>query len=300
VDAGVWNYNPTTYDMTQAYTNPIYALLSIIPNLFEIDIVLFFKLLSIMNFILFSMFYIKRIGKPFLFLCFCALPATMIHLFSGLETFLFVSLFTALCICLYENKFKSSLFLAVLLMVTRPEAWLLALLIPLYYLIEGFEQRDTSASKYGFRFFFMKSEGRDKALISIILLPAILFILLQIHRHHFGSALPNTYFIKHGNSFDLRNFRSFMLFSLPLYYIAFLTKSRVVAVLIAFSTTISIIYSTSHLSMNFAGRFSYHIFAPIFLLMTLRLFTTWRSRCIQPRFLGERPSKYPFSFASLS
>jgi type I restriction enzyme S subunit len=34
--------------------------------------------------------------------------------------------------------------------------------------------------------------------------------------------------------------------------------------------------------------------------MTLRLFTTWRSRCIQPRFLGERPSKYPFSFASLS
>jgi hypothetical protein len=27
VDAGVWNYNPAVFDMTQAYTSPIYAVL---------------------------------------------------------------------------------------------------------------------------------------------------------------------------------------------------------------------------------------------------------------------------------
>src|SRR5690349_4552654 len=47
VDFGVWNYNPSTFDPTQAYTNPIYAVLGIIPSFFGWDVVLFFKLLSI-------------------------------------------------------------------------------------------------------------------------------------------------------------------------------------------------------------------------------------------------------------
>jgi hypothetical protein len=44
VDFGIWNYSPAIFDMTQAYTNPIFAVLSIIPNLFKIDVVLFFKI----------------------------------------------------------------------------------------------------------------------------------------------------------------------------------------------------------------------------------------------------------------
>lgn len=42
-DFGIWNYNPSNFDMTQAYTNPIFAFLSIIPNLFRLDIVLFLR-----------------------------------------------------------------------------------------------------------------------------------------------------------------------------------------------------------------------------------------------------------------
>ena len=41
---GVWNFNPTTFDPTQSYTNPIYALISIIPAVLGINVVLFFKL----------------------------------------------------------------------------------------------------------------------------------------------------------------------------------------------------------------------------------------------------------------
>ena len=63
IDFGIWNYNPSNIDMVQAYTNPIYAVLGIIPNLFNWDVVLFFKLFSILLLVLFSIWFIKKTKK---------------------------------------------------------------------------------------------------------------------------------------------------------------------------------------------------------------------------------------------
>ena len=57
VNHGIWNYNPSTFDPTQAYTNPIYALLSIIPALLGINVVLFFKIISL----IFSAYFFPRL-----------------------------------------------------------------------------------------------------------------------------------------------------------------------------------------------------------------------------------------------
>mgnify|MGYP006372663891 CR=1 FL=1 len=120
-DFGIWNYSPNILDMTQAYTNPIYAILSIVPNYFNIDVVLFFKIVSLLNLFLFATYMIKKTGKYKTVLLFFILPATMIHLFSGLETFLFVSLLVVLFVNLYENNFKSSILITILLFLKKPE-----------------------------------------------------------------------------------------------------------------------------------------------------------------------------------
>ena len=48
VDHGIWNYNPTRFDLTEAYTNPLMVYLSIVPNILNFNIVLFYKLISLL------------------------------------------------------------------------------------------------------------------------------------------------------------------------------------------------------------------------------------------------------------
>src|SRR3989339_418538 len=44
---GVWNWNGDSTDLVEAYTNPIYAFLSIIPHACGLNVLLFFKLLGV-------------------------------------------------------------------------------------------------------------------------------------------------------------------------------------------------------------------------------------------------------------
>ncbi|MFM5952645.1 MAG: hypothetical protein ACKOOE_08685, partial [Micrococcales bacterium] len=90
IDFGVWNYNPSTFDPTQAYTNPIYAALSIVPAALHWNVVLFFKFVSLLLAVSFVIWFVRvRPQSKLPLLVFFAVPATMIHLFSGLETFLY-------------------------------------------------------------------------------------------------------------------------------------------------------------------------------------------------------------------
>ena len=59
ISSGHWNYNPSSLDLTQAYTNPLFAFLSILPAYFNIGVVLFFKILSLSSMLLFIP-YMKR------------------------------------------------------------------------------------------------------------------------------------------------------------------------------------------------------------------------------------------------
>ena len=138
VDYGIWNYNPSYFDLTQAYTNPIYAYLSVIPNYLNFNVVLFFKFFSVITTSLFLYYFfykkIKLNNFPSILILFLATPATMFHIFGGMETFLFVILSTLLFIFLYKNNLIYSCVATLLLFYIRPETYTLILLVPLFFL----------------------------------------------------------------------------------------------------------------------------------------------------------------------
>lgn len=282
VDAGVWNYNPANFDMTQAYTNPIYAVLSIVPNALNIDVVLFFKLISLLLLGVFLYWYGQKlvddstihhhspVGKDsavVLLMLFLALPATFIHLFSGLETFLFVALLVALLISLYESRFMPSILLSLLLMFTRPEAWLLAGLIPFFFLatpLDQVVQHKHTYTPWRDRIKIVSWDWR-RGLGALGLLGIPLVMYFAFHQAQFDSLLPNTFYVKSGSVFSFDRFVRFLMLTLPLLFLLLDRKIRLFVFCVAFFGAVIISYSTSSLTMNYVERFSYHIFAPVFL-----------------------------------
>lgn len=273
-DFGIWNYNPSVIDLTQSYTNPIYALLSIVPAYLNIDAVLFFKLFSSIVLIVFFAYFYSKTKSLLMILIAYAVPATFIHAFSGLETFLFVALLVALFISMDENKPKVSTLITIILMLTRPEAWLLSLMVPLFYLIrsqiDNFksikELTISSLFKNLFSFSdykhtYIKSTGVLIALISFL---AAYFI---IHKILFGFALPNTFYIKAGSSISPA---LFIFIAISIAPLCVLIASKRLSLLLLFGGFFLIVgfqYTTSDLQMNYTERFLFHIAMPIYFIL---------------------------------
>jgi len=269
VDFGIWNYNPAIFDMTQAYTNPIFAVLSIIPNFFKIDVVLFFKLFAIFTLVVFFYWFTRKAkdkNSLIMTLIFFALPATFVHAFSGLETFLFTALMASLLILLFEERFYSSILISLLLFFTRPEAWPLVILIPLYILTihleynnQGKDLKSISSTYKEWRLFSWR-----RFVLAFLLLFIPLAMYFIFHKLHFGNALPNTFYIKSGGSLSTFSLIFFSYCVLPFIILIPLKKIR----LFIFSSLIFgamiVSYSTSTLLMDYVGRFSFHIFAPVY------------------------------------
>lgn len=268
IDFGIWNYNPSDIDMVQAYTNPIYAVLSIIPNLFHWDVILFFKIVSLLLLVLFSIWFIKKTKKSWLMLLiFISIPSTVIHLFGGLETFLYVFLISVLLVSLYEEKFWTSIIVTVLLFFTRGESWPLVALVPFYFLCKtpyfNFYniKNDTSNYLKSIKFNF------PKFLIALVVLTLTLTLFFYYHYSQFGSALPNTYYVKSGGEFSLFNFLFFSLLISPLFLAIPVSRLNFILVVGAYFLAILFVYSKSNLSMNYSSRFGFHIFAPVYFFM---------------------------------
>jgi hypothetical protein len=272
VDFGIWNYNPSLTDLTQAYTNPIYALLSIIPAYFKIDVVLFFKLFSVTMLVAFFTYFYSKTKSLLMTLMAYAVPATFIHAFSGLETFLFVTLLVALFISMDEDKPVSSVVFTIMLILTRPEAWLLSLMVPLFFLIRhqvgGY--RDVKELLLSPKKLFLISAYKKiykKPLVILMILVVIMAAYFTIHKMLFGFALPNTFYIKAGNHFSLKLLIFTIITVTPLLL---LQQSKRLALIVLFSGFFVIVgfqYTTSSLQMNYAERFWFHILMPIYFIL---------------------------------
>lgn len=269
IDFGVWNYNPSGLDLTQAYTNPIYAALAIIPSLMGWDVVLFFKLVSTMLLVLFICWFGKITkGSWIMVLLLIGLPATVVHIYGGLETFLFVFLMGALLIALHQERDVSAIIICLLLFITRPEAWLLAALLPLYLLISETETRKHTAIFNPLKYYSEIKIQPIKAGIAAVILAIPLFGYLLFHYLYFGSALPNTFYIKRSGSFSLLNFIKFAFFLFPILPLLFVIKIKQILLMVGIFGAMIISYSTSDLQMDYSGRFAFHIFVPIYIYAT--------------------------------
>lgn len=253
IEHGVWNYNPTTFDPTQAYTNPIFAALSILPAFFGMNEVLFFKLFSLVGLIAFVGFFIRRRPEASLPLAiFFAVPATMIHVFSGLETFIYVALIFVLLLAVKNDEVGLATIVTLALMVTRPEAILLLGLVPLFL----------SANLKGAKLEIQW--GRLIKIASVLFAFAVFVFWLNISL--FGEALPNTFFVKSGQYFFNGTFFVWLLALIPLIPLMVLKLWRVVGLGLAFSLPVIYNYSTSYLAMDYASRFAFQVYAPLALL----------------------------------
>ena len=250
VEHGIWNYNPTLFDPTQAYTNPIYALLSIVPAFFGINVVLFFKLLSLLLGVTFIYLVVRKRPDTEIWLgLFFAVPATMIHLFAGLETFVFVTLMFAVMVFVMERRVNLALLVTALLFVTRPESWLLLGLVPLFLALES----GRINWKIGFKTFGV--------------LAGVLGTYFLITYSLFGQILPNTFFVKSGKDLILWRLWPLLWVLAILIPIAVLGYWRIVSFALCFALPVIWDYCTSTLAMDYASRYAYHLYAPFALLV---------------------------------
>ena len=151
-------------------------------------------------------------------LIFFALPATFIHAFSGLETFLFAALMAALLIFLFEERLYPSILVSLLLFFTRPEAWLLVVLLPLYFLTIDPNKKD-------FKCLLNQLNWRDFILtFSFLFIPLAIYFIF--HKLYFGNALPNTFYIKSGKNYQFFYFIWLSFFTLPIFILIPLRKFR--------------------------------------------------------------------------
>lgn len=245
IEHGVWNFNPSSFDPTQSYTNPIYAVLSIVPAALGVNVVLFFKLVSLAVFGWFTFWFLKRRPDSAVYLgLFYAVPATAIHLFSGLETFLFVSLVCQLFVFVKEHRYKAALVVASVLFVTRPESWTLVLTLPVVL-------------AWSRRKFHSKRFWKSLAVLGLVLAS-----YFGIHLLLFGQFLPNTFFVKSTEAV----FEAYRFFPLLLVFAVFIPilmlRFRKVVLLAGLLFIPMIVnYGISDLTMDYASRYAYHLYA---------------------------------------
>ncbi|MCZ7610105.1 MAG: hypothetical protein M5U17_08035 [Ignavibacterium sp.] len=136
------------------------------------------------------------------------IPAVFTHIFSGLETILFLSMinaviyFSIVLISNTPNKTSSLILFGLLLLLlslTRPEGVLFSSLIVLFCGLYFYIEKTNLASKY-----FVIT-------IAVFIIPFSIYFIWRWN--YYGQFFPNTYYLKTGNfALEYKSFNSFIEF----------------------------------------------------------------------------------------
>lgn len=263
----IWNYNPSYFEVVQAYTNPLFAFLSIAPNYIGMDIVLFFKIISVITMMAFFAWAIWQSIPIWIALLILSMPATQIHLYSGLETFTYCFLLAWTFICLQEQKEKTAIAMTILVCLTRPESWMLCAISPVALSINREKLNNINFSS-GFENFYSCINIKKLLWCSTPIIISLAIYLIVEYRN-FGDIIPNTFRIKSGHErptdTSLALMLLFVLFSLmPLFKKEFVVLS---AAVILYMLPVIYVYSRSDLQMNYASRFVFHVAMVIIIII---------------------------------
>jgi len=252
VHYGIWNFNPD-HEYVEAYTSSLYTFLAILPHWVGISPVVFFKILGF--FLLLRLIW--RLHSlcadrwtRFVFTFFILGNVyTYIHIYSCLETPLFMALCVELFAWLVENKPDPRKFYCLLLLLplTRPDGGLLSAFALGYY---GWRTKAHIT--------------HPKFLASVITLGVTYFMWRY---WYFGYLLPNTFYAKRLEAFTMDSV-IIKLAGIVFYLMAVSTlilwiKERDFR-FCAFS--VLAIYAVAYLPcaswMNYADRFAFQLFIP--------------------------------------
>ena len=277
VEHGVYAFN-TTGIKAEGATSPLVGVFSALPIILHIDIVLFFKLLSISiiaGFIFSIWFLTKNVYRASaVILIALAGPMQAIHVWSGLETFFLVSALTILfAIVLLRPSCSVWLVsgLACLCISLRVEL-LFTVLVALHLFSQSASDKKTSR--------------QAPNLTAVFAPPMLIFLIIGACRYlYFGQFVsqssaaktPMSSFLNLGNLLEMLLSSSKHLLGRPYELVISIvvlllmsgTKSsyrKSFTVLFVAQTALWFVYYNSHLGMNFAHRFSYQTFWPLVLV----------------------------------
>jgi hypothetical protein len=270
----------------EAATSLIYGIASFIPTVLQMNVLLFFKLLSILLILTFIFLSKNLIGPPqkftFLILSLGG-PLQALHIWSGLETgmVILISLLIFLgslrVLFVKEASFRFVIIAGLLL---RPEIVVTALFaIFVRYKLFGDQTKEKVSTPL---------------IKSLITVGMTCFLLALSRLLYFGLPLPNTFFTKSlGSSGSplqllenvLNNVNSFIPFILA-STISILAVDRkylkAISLLFAGQLLIAVPLITSNLAMNYGARFPYQTFWPIVLVASYVGFQKFSFRFLIP------------------
>lgn len=251
LETGFWSYNPQGFDITHSYTNLLYSLLSFIPLTLGIDIVLFFKIISILTIVLYLLtFYSFSKGNLIhlsLFWVLLIFPVTNFHIYSGLETFLYVFLLSILFISLHREDENTAVIFTILLLIIRPEAYLLSILVPILVIEKAYRTKE----KVSFKVFLT------------ILIGLTVFLQVIFNFYKTGFIFPNTFYVK--ESLDSISMNSLWFFPVLIFFsipIVLSKKWKIATVFLIYNFIVCLQYQFSTLSMDYQFRFLFHLIIP--------------------------------------
>ena len=138
---GVWNWNPVGRYRVEAYSNPLYTALSVVPAALGLMPELFFKIVGLgllagYLVVVHRQLDVPRLQKLLLTAFAVANPVFFVHAFSGLETASFALLLAALFGLLYSRGRLDGLghVLVIAVALSRPEGMAYALVAELWCL----------------------------------------------------------------------------------------------------------------------------------------------------------------------
>ena len=100
-----------------------------------------------------------------------------------------------------------------------------------------------------------------------IVLSIPLIFYFSFHEFYFGRPLPNTFYIKSGADFSLGKFIRGVFFISPLVMLIFMKRYKLFLVSGIFFLAICLNNSMSDLQMDYAERFTFHFFIPIYVIV---------------------------------
>lgn len=246
VENGHWAWNPTgSFAPVEAYTNPLFAFLSIVPHALSLPLIPFFKILGIIA--LCFVFHISLRGvndrsRLLVATIVCANFYIFAHAFSCLETIYFLA---AALYTLDESE-------------RNPAANQLTLLIFIAPLIRP-EGAVLSA-------YIATRQWRNPASRKLILGCLLAACAYPIFRYFFfGKILPNTFYVKMVDADIVENIKEERW--IILLSVAALLTLKASATNITLPVLLCLSYFganlTSDMQMNYGHRFAYHLIVPV-------------------------------------
>lgn len=284
VEHGRFAFNPVG-PQVDAATSPLFGILAALPTLIGIDVVLFFKALTLITIgvgvATIALWPSTRWSvKLVVILLAVGGPVQAVHLWSGLETGAFVLCAAVVCACgLEPGRCPPIVFgtLGALLVTLRFEGFLiLAPALWCYAAGRGADPGGGALSWAGVRPLTRRIISMPAAWLPPVAVAAVICLLRYLST---GSPLPNTFATKVGAGLSLgrllENGRSYFAIGLLVMLVTLVVPvslRRPFAIIALFVGVAGfLLYVPAHLTMNYVIRFPYQLLWPLVLAGVLSM-----------------------------